>query len=129
MCVTFNRSRLINLVSRVLSPLTATPSRSLRKDLAAAGHVASRFWELARKSIRGRVRRNSLSHKNVSSKEIFPFLAQSSTFQKSSTENGNHPVINISIYRKYWFTKCQVTNVNMCPGVLLFRLSDGYKRY
>ena len=100
------------------------PHTRCKKTLAVAGHVAPRFWELTKKSIGGRVRRNSLSHEKLSSKEIFP----SSTLQKSSTWNGNCPVINICIYRKYRITKWQVTNVNMCSGVLLFRLSDGDKR-
>ena len=72
-------------------------------------------------------KKNSLSYNKVSSKEIFPYLAQCSILRKSST--WNRP-INISIYGKCRITKChEVTNVNMCPGVLLFRLSDGYKRY
>ena len=64
-------------------------SRSGRceKTLAAAGYVAPRFWELAKKSIGGRVRRNSLSHKKVSSKEIFPFL-NCAKFYTSESEAG-----------------------------------------
>ena len=119
-----------NFIPRISSPLTATPPRSLRKDPGCDRSRGSQILGGIKKSIGGRVRRNSLSHKKASSKKIFPFLAQSSTVRQRemSTWNGNRPVINICIYRKYRITKCQVTNVNMCPGVLLFRLSDGDKR-
>ena len=51
-----------------------SPPRSdarCEKTLAAAGHVAPTFWEQTKKSIGGRVRINSLSHKKLYSKYTF----------------------------------------------------------
>ena len=46
------------------------PHAHCEKTLAVAGHVAPRFWEPTKKSIGGRVRRNSLLHKNIFERNI-----------------------------------------------------------
>ena len=101
------------------------PHARCDKTLAGAGHVAPRLWELTKKSIGGsRVRRNSLSRKNVSSKEIFHFLRKVLHFRNRQYEMETVPLL-ISVFidsiLDYEVPGNECQHVSRCSFIQTFR--------